>query len=268
MAYEYHNYTDNDLPVIFHLDTMRKATPDFNTHWHENIELLFFIEGEARVQSDETTTLVKAGEISVINSNRLHSVHSESKQCRYYCLIIDKLLCDSLGIVSRSHNFPYKTSDREAIISYRKIISEFESRQPYYHQTIKAYCGVILSRLARICSESECTPLLPENKKLQLVKDVIQYMYEHFNETITVEDICRTVGFSKYYLCHTFKEITGHTALQHLNFIRCNNARALLVSGSHNVLQSALSSGFRDPSYFTKTYKRLIGNLPSQDSIK
>lgn len=266
MPYEYHDYQDPKLRVIFHLDRMQKSSPEFNTHWHENIELLYFVEGEAKVQSDDMGTAVKAGEIAVINSNHLHSVHAESEQCTYYCLIIDKTLCDALGISADEHFFPPKTSDDESVLCFQKIVSELSTKHAYYRPLVKSYCGAILARLARICSDTPFDSSTNANKKIEIVKDAIQYMYEHFEEDITVDDICRAIGFSKYYFCHTFKEITGQTAVRHLNFIRCNNARALLSSGKHNVVESALISGFRNPSYFSKTYKKLIGNLPSKDA--
>lgn len=268
LPYEYHEYIDQNLKVIFHLDKIEKSSPEFTTHWHENIELLYFIQGSAMVQSDAEFTSVKAGEIAIINGNRLHSVRAEGEQCQYYCLIIDKTLCDLLDITPNLHEFVLKTTDSEVEFCYKKIISELENKSLYYRQFVKSYCGIILATLARISPESSSETNKIENKKINMIKGAIQYMYEHFNEDISVNDICRAIGFSKYYFCRTFKEITGQTVLKHLNIIRCNNARALLSDGKHNISESALSSGFCNSSYFSKTYKKLVGNLPSKDLRK
>lgn len=49
-----------------------------------------------------------------------------------------------------------------------------------------------------------------------------------------------------------------------LNMTRCTHARDLLLSGGTCVAECALRCGFQHLSYFTKTYKRYMGELPSQ----
>ena len=78
-----------------------------------------------------------------------------------------------------------------------------------------------------------------------------------------MDSVCRETGFSKSYICHTFKEVTGQTVLDYVNFLRCNHARSLLASGKYNVGESALQSGFSNLSYFSRTYRRIMGELPS-----
>lgn len=265
VPYEYHEYEDKRLRVIFHLDELQRAGGPFHMHWHENIELLYFVEGTATVQADNTIVPVTAGEIAVIGSNQLHTLEADSAYCRYYCLIIDKRLCEELEIPVDGLRFPPKTADAQAVGCFERIIREMEEKSPYYRPMVRACCAGLLVQLARSCPAAP-----PEaggrDKKMALVKQAMQYMYAHFDQDIAIGDICRAVGFSKCYFCHAFKEVTGQTAGRYLNYIRCSNARALLSSGRHNVMESALLSGFHNPSYFTKTYKALMGCLPSADS--
>jgi len=267
VPYEYHEYEDKRLRVIFHLDELQRTGSTFHMHWHENIELLYFVGGTATVQEDNTIVQVNPGEIAVIGSNQLHTLESISERCLYYCLIIDKRLCEELEIPVDGLRLPPKTADTQAVSCFEQIIREMEKRQSYYRPMVRACCAGLLARLARICPDT-----LPEtggqDKKMALVKQAMQYMYAHFDQEITIDDICRAVGFSKCYFCHVFKEVTGQTAGRYLNYIRCSNARALLSSGRHNVMESALLSGFHNPSYFTKTYKALMGCLPSADGSR
>ena len=45
MKYEVHKLNNRKLPFIFRDDEMIAGEKDY-THWHENIELLYFYEGE------------------------------------------------------------------------------------------------------------------------------------------------------------------------------------------------------------------------------
>ena len=110
MPYEYHEYEDKRLRVIFHLDELQRTGSTFHMHWHENIELLYFVGGTATVQEDNTIVQVNPGEIAVIGSNQLHTLESISERCLYYCLIIDKRLCEELEIPVDGLRLPPKTA--------------------------------------------------------------------------------------------------------------------------------------------------------------
>ena len=98
---------------------------------------------------------------------------------------------------------------------------------------------------------------------MEVVKAVISYIRRHFAEAITVEDICASVAFSRSYVCHAFKEVTGKTLVEYVHYVRCNNARSLLASGQYNLTQCAQRSGFGSLSYFSRVYKKVMGAAPS-----
>ena len=52
MPYEYHEYEDKRLRVIFHLDELQRTGSTFHMHWHENIELLYFCRRDGDGQED------------------------------------------------------------------------------------------------------------------------------------------------------------------------------------------------------------------------
>lgn len=258
MPYEYHIYKDTQLKILFHRDIMLKDGPEFVPQWHKNPELLLFIDGEAIVCSDELRIMVSKGEIAIVDSNRLHKICPITEKCEYYCLIPDASVYAGAG------NLPVKSSDPEIIRFYNQIAEEYQHKRPYYREVISGYVQCLLALLARQCSDDSAV-YAPESTKFHAVKAAIQYIYEHFEQSISIDDICRSVGLSRYYMCHIFKEITGQTMLRHLNYVRCHYALSLLSTGEYNVAQSAYASGFSNISYFSKTYKSIIGNLPSVD---
>ena len=261
MPYEYHIYKDAQLKILFHRDTLSKTGVEFLPHLHKNPELLLFINGEATVCSDEQRTKVSAGEIAVVDSNRLHTIYPITEKCEYYCLIPDAAVYSGAG------SLPVKSSDPEIVRFYNQIAEEYQHKRPYYREAISGYVQCLLALLARQSSDDNMATV-PESPKFHAVKAAIQYIYEHFEQDISIDDICRSVGLSRYYMCHIFKEVTGQTMLRHLNYIRCNYALSLLSTGKYNVAQSAYASGFSNISYFSKTYKSIIGNLPSADFQK
>ncbi|MDD3692479.1 MAG: AraC family transcriptional regulator [Oscillospiraceae bacterium] len=260
--YEHHILHDPDFPVIFHFDTLHENQSIF-VHWHENPELLFFKRGDAVVYCDTVEINSCAGDLIVVNSGALHTIHSKSPLCEYYCLIIDKTFCENFELPVREIHLRSPISDEKVQASFDFIAKEMNEQNLYFKAAIKAEVISLMVRLFRI------SPAQPacENKHsrhLDMVRKSIRYIRQNYKEQISIDDICNHVGYTKYYFCRVFREITGKTVIDTVNFMRCDYARTLLLSGRFNVGESAELSGFNNLSYFSKMYKRHMGVLPSE----
>ena len=263
--YESHIHKDPDFPIIFHFDTVRQERPAI-THWHENLEIIYFTEGECIVSSDMVQSRASAGDIAVINSGNLHSFRAVNAYCRYYCLIIDKTFCDKFSIDIETHHFSTIVRDKTAQLCFDKIVQEMLEKAPYYKTAVKSGILNLLVFLCRhaVIASSELADM-QNSGKIAMVKASISYIRQHYKEDLTIDTICTSIGFSKYYFCRVFKEITGKTVVDYINFLRCGHAQTLLSSGNYNVSQSAEMSGIHNLSYFSKIYKKQMGISPSQE---
>lgn len=264
MFYEYHKFADADLKIIYHLDRLRNDGI-FPAHLHQNVELILMNEGEAEIIVDHEVAEVSVGEMVVIAPNRLHRIRSVSEECSYHCLIIDHNMYEDWFTESEI-KFPLKTNDAQITSVYLRITGSARENKPCHKQETTALIMLMMSLLFRKAAGSEeSVPPAADSKRLDMVRKAITYMYQHFSEDISIDDICNVVGFSKYYFCRTFKEVTGQTPLWHLNYIRCQSARSLLRSGKITITRCAASCGFNNASYFCKIYKRYFGNQPKED---
>lgn len=256
-------FPDPDLPVIFHFDTLCFESK-FTIHWQDNLELLYFIEGEANVQSGALCRKFQKHDIAVINNSHLHNIQAVTPICRYYCLLAEREFCQSLGAATDELCFGLRVRDPIARQYFDQIVEEMLTKKAYYQAAVRANLGGLLVHLCRNWLEEADFQNAKQDKKLYMVKAAIRYIREHMTENLTVESISTAVGFSKYYFCRTFKEMTGQTVIDYINATRCGFARWLLLSGRYNVSETAERSGFTNLSYFTKIYKKYMGQLPSQ----
>ncbi|MDD4414519.1 MAG: AraC family transcriptional regulator [Oscillospiraceae bacterium] len=263
-TYEHHKHSDPDFPVIFHRDKL-KNDQDFLMHWHENIEILYFRRGSAVVECDTVPVYSNAGDIVLINSSSLHYIHSITPQCEYDCLIADKMFCESHGFRVGEIHINSPINDLQAGSFFDSICSEISEKNQYYKIAVKAYLVLILARIFMIAKNDLVASAGCSNHKLDMVCDSIDFIRKHYKQDITVDQICEHAGFSKYYFCRTFREITGKTVVDTVNYLRCENARRLLLTGRYNISECAELSGFNNKSYFSRIYKRYMGCLPSED---
>ncbi|MBP3321703.1 MAG: AraC family transcriptional regulator [Clostridia bacterium] len=270
MKYEVHHLDNTKLPFIFRHDTMHAGEKDF-THWHENIEILYFEEGRGRVTSDYTVSETAPGDLFVVNSERLHMVESadEKQPVHYYCLIVDMDFCLANGLPVSSLTFKSKISGDEALCArFRELIAAYSQKSEFKEASIRV---AALSLLVALCDRHLAGEEESDDKDrehLQNVKDAIKYIKEHFEERITVDEIARSAGLSTAYFSRIFKAVTGYTVVTYINLIRCRHAEKLLKSGKFKVGEIASACGFENKSYFARTYKRLMGALPSDAAEK
>ena len=70
-TYETHDMPNPLLPFIFHRDTVVSQTT-FLPNWHENIELIYCIEGEGLAVINSNHINIEQGSLLVINSGDIH----------------------------------------------------------------------------------------------------------------------------------------------------------------------------------------------------
>ena len=263
-SYEAHRHEDPDFPIIFHLQERNGSSREPFLHWHESLELLYFVEGRGLVMDDGVAVPATEGDLVVINSNHLHEIQAETRVCRYYCLIIDKAFCDAFRIPAGDLQFCGMAQDEYSRGLFDRIITEMQNKQDYYKQAVKSAALEMMIHLSRHYAEQK-PAVTGSGKRMEMVKDAVQYIQMNYKDQLTLDGIAGYTGFSKYYFCRVFREVTGYSAVEYINFLRCQNARKLLKSGSYNVGQSAAMSGFQNLSYFSRMYKRQFGRLPSDE---
>lgn len=84
-----------------------------------------------------------------------------------------------------------------------------------------------------------------------------------FMENISLEDLCRLTGLSKYYLLRSFTKQKGISPYSYLETIRIDKAKKLLEQGILPI-DAALQTGFTDQSHFSNFFKKFIGLTPKQ----
>ena len=257
MPYEFHDFQNDELKVLCRLDRSKKNKM-YWLHWHEYPELLYFVEGSSRIYLDGEWETFHAGDLAVIAPNRMHNIETISAVCADYLLICD---LEFMGGIDR---LPHKTTDPRIISLYEAVIREMAEKPAHFREAVSGYLRCIFALLSR---KAEGKPLIADrdDRKTKLVKQSIQFMYENFSRSVSLEDVSSAVGVTKHYLCHVFKELTGKTVLEYLNYIRCDHARSMLRSGMYNVSQSAHASGFSSLAYFSQTYKQIMGCVPGKD---
>ena len=260
--YEKHIVYDQLAPFVFHRDTVNKDM-HCSSNWHKNIEILYFIEGNGEVICNMETDRVAEGDIFVINSNDIHSTRSDTF-VRYYCLIIDVAFCEENGINISETKFCRKIKDTDIQNKFKAIVNAFKERNSEYYKTKLRV--VVLELLVSIAENYKYKgETEPNAKQTDVIRSTVEYINENYQNEITVDELAKFAGYSRAHFSRQFKLATGMPIVEYINYIRCITARDLIIKGEKNIGEISAECGFKNSSYFTKTYKNIIGKLPSED---
>jgi AraC family ethanolamine operon transcriptional activator len=114
------------------------------------------------------------------------------------------------------------------------------------------------------------TQPVPESGSLnryQLVKQAEAYILTHLDQPLTLQDLCAAAGTKCRTLQTAFLQVCGISPMTYLKIQRLHGARAQLQAAdpkTATVMAVANRWGFWHMGYFSRDYKRMFGELPSQ----
>jgi len=251
-------------------------------HWHKEIEIIYASRGEVKVGINDTVIEVCEGEILVIANGEPHYFLASPNSERYVFQFEMRLFDESflrgseeslVGLFAKGEAYSRYWPDhlqqktRELLVE----LYELEVEQP------KGKNYVVLSNLARFIGE--CYAHLPKkaeehssqtptaiHRKDTLVRlnSVFEYIESRYQESITLDEVAKFVGFSPYYFTRFFKKNTGQTFVQFLTEYRINRAKFILAQEEIPMIEVAEKSGFSSVKTFHHVFKEEVGISPLQ----
>ena len=258
-SYEIWELSKNPLPFVFHKRQICLKR-EFQSNWHEDLELLQCLEGSGFVRCDSEQLPFLPDRLIVANANVLHNVGSTKKVvCR--CLIINSSFFKANHVPISSLHFQEQISDPRVLALMEEIARGYDRLDPEDYLTVLDIRTHVQQLVHLLCREF--TAPKPETDFSNYVKKAISYMTKNMAKHLSLEDVANAVGISKYYLARQFKQLSGKTVVQTLNSIRCAQARQLIRDGM-SVSAAAAATGFENLPYFTCVFKKNYGRVPSE----
>jgi AraC-like DNA-binding protein len=137
---------------------------------------------------------------------------------------------------------------------------ELRQRRDGYADAALAYLTLLLVSVSRLAPDVAGDLRLNDEPLLAAVFEVIETRY---HEPISLKDVAATVGLSPGHLTTTVARKTGRTVQQWITERRMVEARRLLAGTDLTVHALATRTGYRDASYFVRTFKRDHGATPA-----
>lgn len=150
---------------------------------------------------------------------------------------------------------------KDIIDLYSEIKLAWQLKAPGYLLKVRSiYMMILYHYFYIIYNHNEASQL---DKRIQ---KVLHFISNHYNETLSVQNMADMVNLSDMYFGWLFKKETGMTFHKFLTSIRMNRAKEMLSSGEYKVNEVAYFCGFSDVFYFSRVFKEYYGYAPSNIS--
>lgn len=104
-----------------------------------------------------------------------------------------------------------------------------------------------------------------QEEYLRRIHKVQDYIEQHIEQSLLIEELARAAGFSKYHFCRIFQGILHEPLAHYVNRIRMERALFLLAHRfDKNMTDIAYELGLSDSAVFSRTFKNYYGVSPSE----
>lgn len=123
--------------------------------------------------------------------------------------------------------------------------------------------GLILELIARFLKPEYFKP--PETKKIpSKILDSVNYILTNLQNNITVEHLSDRANYNPNYFSRIFTSYTGERPLAYIQKKRIEKAQYLIITTDQSFSEIADKIGFESLSYFSRTFKEITGQTPTQ----
>ena len=248
-------------------------------HWHEEFEITLVQKGSCTYQVDLKPYQIAEGDVLLLPPEMLHGT-GERPDAEFitdsFVFRLDMLesqLPDSCTaqflapLASGTVRFPVylPASDPAAPLirnSFETVKNTFLEKPFGYELEIKAQLLHMFFLLYRNVPYRKNNPAHTEiTDKLKLV---LQFIQEHYQNPVTIQELAELCHFSEYHFMRFFKRHMNMTCIEYLNQYRLEMASRQLAGTELPITSIALESGFNNISYFNRVFKKKFGITPKE----
>ncbi|HKK81982.1 MAG TPA: response regulator, partial [Prolixibacteraceae bacterium] len=103
------------------------------------------------------------------------------------------------------------------------------------------------------------------SKDDEFLKQIFDIIEENFtNSSFNVEQLIDKSAYSRTVLYNKVKGMMGVSPVDLIRQVRLKHAAMLITVGGHKIAEAAYASGFNDPKYFRKCFKKMYKISPTE----
>lgn len=182
-----------------------------------------------------------------------------------YCIRYSRSILERQQIqlpITNSFLCPIGSKD-EILFTYADLLLQEHTpfnRSPEAEQSKTHLLASLLMKIFKTAQEYSMNPLPPY---CAYIRTVLEYIFTHYRENITLDSLARDFFVGKTKLCRDFRTYTGSSIASYITMLRVENAKDHLLAGT-SVQETAELVGYEYVSHFIQVFSKTTGVTPLQ----
>jgi len=266
----------NNIPIKFYSSdkiTVLRAEDVFSEQraFDSYKFLISYCNTHPKLRLNRKNLNIEKNKFFSINPGQEHGFELKTKVPDFNAIFIDKKYFTEISREIFGINEIKFENKNNKISSYlyqlfNKFIFEYNSRQPGYQFVLQGLNIQIIVNLLREMDNSVNNKNPIENKyhDKKIIRMVLDYLHSNYKENFTLNELADEVNYSSFHLIRIFKEETGKTPFEYLQYIKILKAKEMLQNSDKTITDICFESGFNNRSHFSSVFKKKVGMPPSE----
>ena len=140
---------------------------------------------------------------------------------------------------------------------FRELIGELEGRELLYTEIAQSIFRTLIMYVFRLVDTThDIAPYIEMNR---IIDSATAFIERNFRKNLTLDSVAEACFTNKYYLSHLFSQVRKMTVWDYILERRVEEGKRLLAETGMTVAEAAEKSGFRDPGYFGRVFRKATG---------
>ncbi|MCI8535552.1 MAG: response regulator [Hungatella sp.] len=192
-------------------------------------------------------------------------IREKDKECSIIFLTaFDEFAYAKKAITVRALDYLLKPYDERELI----LVMEEAFRVTDSHQRDKASVQnefyVEQKQTGSVSFVSEEIAKFDNNHMGGVTELILKYIQQNYKYDISMQDLAKAMNYSEAYFCKLFKQYFNKNFTAYLTEYRVKVAKKMLEQPTVNVKEVGKAVGYMDSNYFTRVFKRLTGQTPTE----
>lgn len=274
----------HDMPQFpcsaYYTDWRKSEIEGVPWHWHRELEFMTVVKGNVLVQFGEQSAVLKEGDGFFCNSRSLHRIIMEDcHSCCVHSLVFDaRLISGSPGtIFDEKYIYPlisaksfsgtalFLTDPMQAeILKHIKAAhANCKNEETGYEYEVRYHLSKALLLIWKE-NEKNLSPAQQGTLQMNRVRDMLDYIHEHYASPITVSDLADAASICERECQRSFRKILHQPPMDYVQQYRIQMAGKMLLETKDSILEVGLAAGFSNPSHFCKVFRTHMHCSPAR----
>jgi two-component system response regulator YesN len=107
-----------------------------------------------------------------------------------------------------------------------------------------------------------CEKIILQKEGNDFISMAKKYIHNHYQESLSLEDVAANVELTPTYFTKMFKEQTKLTFIDYVTDVRIEKSKELLLNTKLSLKEIAYEVGYKDPNYFSRVFKKWTNLSP------